>query len=93
MLLTFGSLSCVLIVGVLFKTFLFSNLMQTDSKKVSLSIYGDQLRELERDLLSKHITKTELLSSQIEIHKRILLLSNKPDEVSQRNSAKVSVVL
>jgi cytochrome c-type biogenesis protein CcmH len=93
MLLTFGSLSCILIVGVLFKTFLFSNLMQTDSKKVSLSIYGDQLRELERDLLSKHITKTELLSSQIEIHKRILLLSNKPDEVSQRNSAKVSVVL
>ena len=93
MLLTFGSLSCVLIVGVLFKTFLFSNLMQTDSKKVSLSIYGDQLRELERDLLSKHITKTELLSSQIEIHKSILLLSNKPDVVSQRNSAKVSVVL
>ena len=93
MLFVFGSLVCILIVGILFRTFLFSNLTQTDSRTVSLSIYRDQLIELERDLLSKHITKTELISSQIEIHKRILLLSNKSDEVLQKDSVKVSRVL
>jgi len=93
MLFVFGSLVCILIVGILFRTFLFSNLTQTDSRTVSLGIYRDQLIELERDLLSKYITKTELISSQIEIHKRILLLSNKSDEVSQKDSAKVSRVL
>ena len=93
MLFVFGSLVCILIVGILFRTFLFSNLTQTDSRTVSLGIYRDQLIELERDLLSKYITKTELISSQIEIHKRILLLSNKSDEVLQKDSVKVSRVL